>query len=85
MDTVIDKSLSENSMQHMLLIASAIIILLIGVTLVIGIKAYYVSMYRNKMLDLQKRRLEQQHNQLVAVTHDLEKRPRNLKKVHAKS
>lgn len=85
MDTVIDKSLSENSMQHMLLIASAIIILLIGVTLVIGIKAYYVSMYRNKMLDLQKRRLEQQHNQLVAVTHDLEKKPRNLKKVHAKS
>ena len=78
MDTVIDKSLSENSMQHMLLIASAIIILLIGVTLVIGIKAYYVSMHRNKMLDLQKRRLEQQHNQLVAVTQDLEKKTEEL-------
>lgn len=78
MDSIIDKSLSKNAMQHMLLLASAIIIFLIGITLVIGIRAYYVSMHRNKILDHQKRKLEEQHKQLVSITHDLEKKTQEL-------
>ena len=76
MDSEITQSLSRNSMQKMLLFACVFIIVLIGIVLVMGLRMYYGIMKRNHVLNLQKRKLEQQHTQLVKMQQELEESTR---------
>lgn len=76
MDSLINQSLSRNSMQKMLLFACVFIIVLIGIVLVMGLRMYYGIMKRNHVLNVQKQRLEEQHTQLVKMQQELEESTR---------
>lgn len=76
MDSLINQSLSRNSMQKMLLFACIFIIVLIGIVLVMGLRMYYGIMQRNHVLNEQKRKLEAQHTQLVKMQQELEESTR---------
>ena len=76
MDSLINQSLSRNSMQKMLLFACIFIIVLIGIVLVMGLRMYYGIMQRNHVLNEQKRKLETQHTQLVKMQQELEESTR---------
>ena len=70
--TQMDKFLSRYSMQKMLLFACIAIIVLIGLVMAMGIRSYYVTIRRNEELDSQKRKLEEQRDQLVKMAKELE-------------
>ena len=76
MDSLINQSLSRNSMQKMLLFACVFIIVLIGIVLIMGLRMYYGIMKRNHVLNVQKQRLEEQHTQLVKMQQELEESTR---------
>ncbi len=67
-----DKFLSRYSMQNMLLMACIAIILLIGILLAVGIRSYYNTLRSNDELAQQKRKLEEQRDQLVKMAKEIE-------------
>lgn len=67
-----DKFLSRYSMQNMLLTACIVIIILIGLLLSFGIRMYYITIRRNEELAQQKRKLEEQRDQLVKMAKEVE-------------
>ncbi len=69
----VDRFLSRHMMQNMLLLALCIIILLIGAVLAVGVRAYFTTISHNKELAQQKRKLEEQRDQLVKLSKELEK------------
>ena len=68
----VDTVLSRYSMQNMLLVALCIIIVLIGVVLAVGLRAYYATVRHNDELAQQKHKLEEQRDQLVQLSKELE-------------
>ncbi len=72
-----DKFLSRYSMQNMLLIACIAIILLIGIMLAMGIRSYYNTLHSNEELAQQKRKLEEQRDQLVKLAKEIEENTQN--------
>ncbi len=68
----IDEYLSHFSMQKLLLIACVIIILLIGIMTGMGVRLYYATVQRNDNLKRQKQKLEEQRDQLVRISKELE-------------
>lgn len=70
--TLVDKSLSRNTMQDMLLFACMVIIVLIGVVMGMGIRSYNNTIKRNEKLNRQKIKLEQQHDEMVKMAKELE-------------
>lgn len=70
--TQLDKFLSRYSMQNMLLTSCIIIIVLIGIVLAVSLRSYFVTVRRNKELAQQKRKLEEQRDQLVSLSKELQ-------------
>lgn len=70
--TQMDRFLSRNSMQNMLLLSCIVIIILIGIMLGIGIRLYYITIRSNEELAQQKHKLEEQRDQLVSMAKELE-------------
>ena len=68
----IDRFLSRSSLQNMLLVALCIIIVLIGVVLAVGLRAYFATIRHNDELAQQKHKLEEQRDQLVQLSKELE-------------
>lgn len=68
----VDKVLSRYSMQNMLLLSLCIIILLIAVVMAVGVKVYFATIKHNEVLAQQKRKLEEQRDQLVQLSKELE-------------
>lgn len=68
----LDRFLSRYSMQNMLLIACIIIIVLIGIVLAVGLRAYFTTISRNKELAQQKLKLEEQRDKLVSLSKELQ-------------
>lgn len=68
----LDRSLSRYAMQKMLLIACITIIVLIGIVLSVGLRAYFMTVSRNEELASQKRKLEEQRDQLVKLSKELQ-------------
>ena len=68
----VDKVLSRYSMQNMLLLSLIIIILLIAVVMAVGVKVYFSTIKHNEALAQQKRKLEEQRDQLVQLSKELE-------------
>lgn len=64
--------LSRNSMQNMLLLAAVTIIVLIGLVLIVSLRWYFLTIKRNKELRLQKQKLEDQRDQLVSLSKELQ-------------
>ena len=77
LDVKFDHLLSRSSMQHMLLISSGIIILLIGLALVTGLRSYYLIIRHNEKLNAQKLKLEEQRDQLVRLSKELKESTRS--------
>lgn len=70
--TQLDKFLSRYSMQNMLLLAAVTIIVLIGIVLAVSLRWYFITVKRNQELGLQKRKLEDQRDQLVSLSKELQ-------------
>lgn len=68
----LDRSLSRYAMQNMLLIACITIIVLIGIVLSVGLRVYFMTVSRNEELASQKRKLEEQRDQLVKLSKELQ-------------
>lgn len=68
----LDKFLSRYSMQNMLLLAAVTIIVLIGIVLAVSLRWYFITVKRNEELRLQKRKLEDQRDQLVRLSKELQ-------------
>lgn len=68
----INEYLSQFSMQKLLLIAGSVIILLIGGMTGMGVRLYYATVQRNDNLKRQKQKLEEQRDQLVRISKELE-------------
>lgn len=72
MEQKMNAYLSRYSMQKLLLLACLVIILLIGAMTCMGVRLYYSTIQRNDKLKQQKQKLEEQRDQLVRMSKELE-------------
>lgn len=77
LNSQVDHFLSRYSMQKMLVIALAVIMVLVIVVLAVGMRAYFSARAGNKLLLRQKTKLENQRDQLVTLSKELEESTRS--------
>ncbi len=73
MGVELEEYFSRYAMQNMLLAACLVIIVLIGLLLGIGIRYYYMAVRRSETLARQKQKLEDQRDQLMEMSQELER------------